>query len=462
MTLVPFLHNIPDLAEVPTDDITWLAEHSQVQAFEKGDLLFETDKPADHLLIVLKGHFTIFVDRQGHRQEVSDLSPGSISGVLPYSRMVKATGIGQAKGSAEVLRLHRQHFPEMIAEHFSLTQALVHVMTNRVRMFSVLQSQNEKLLSLGKLSAGLAHELNNPASAIVRSAHSLQQHLQHQPDNFKQVMRLTLSAGQIDAIGALLSAKLAGHQASCSSLMAKTEAEDELQDWLDDHDIADADDLIEQFVDYDITPEDLASLAQEHSSEQLSTILHWLASQVNTERMVNEIKDASGRIAELISSIKSYTHMDQSKDRQPVDVHAALRNTCIMLKHKFKRYNVQLVEDFAPDLPQVRALPGELNQVWTNLVDNALDALEETANATLTLATSYDEHFVRVNVIDNGPGVPEPVQNQIFDPFYTTKTLGKGTGLGLDVALKIVQQHRGEIKLKSEPGKTVFGVCLVR
>lgn len=457
---VEFLSKIEVLQNVPASQLEWFISKSETVTIPEGDFLFESGKPADHVLIVLSGKYIIYIDRQGKRREVSEVLPGDISGVLPYSRMVKAGGYAQCLERSEVLTMHRDHFPEMIKEHYELTQAFVHVMNNRIRTFTTLQNQNEKLMSLGKLSAGLAHELNNPASAIVRSSNALRDHLKSQPDKFKKVIGIRMSNEQIDTVNDVLFSKIGNHQASCLSLMARADVEDELTDWLEDHGIEDAYELVENLVEFGFSIDDLDRIKEKTGEEYLPPVIGWIEGSLSTEKMVEEIQDASNRISELITSIKSYTHMDQSGDRQLVDLHDGIRSTCIMLKHKFKKNQVELVEEFADDLPRVKALPGELNQVWTNIIDNALDVLGDVEGAKLTIYSRKDREFVRVSIIDNGPGIPDDVKTKIFDPFFTTKELGKGTGLGLDVVMKIVQAHRGDVKVRTEAGRTEFEVCL--
>lgn len=457
---VEFLHKIEVLENVPLEQLEWFISKSETITYEEGEFLFEAEKPADHVQIVLSGKFIIYLDRQGKRREVSEMLAKDITGVLPYSRMVKAGGYSKCLEKAEVLRVHRDHFPEMIKEHYELTQALVHVMNNRIRTFVTLQNQNEKLMSLGKLSAGLAHELNNPASAIVRSSNALRNHLKSQPDKFKKVIGIRMTDEQIDTVNDVLFSKIGSHTASCLSLMARADVEDELTDWLEDHGIEEAYELVENLVEFGFTTDDLDRIEEKTGEEFLPPVIGWIESSLATEKMVEEIQDASNRISELITSIKSYTHMDQSGDRQLIDIHEGVRSTCIMLKHKFKRNQVELVEELADDLPKVKALPGELNQVWTNIIDNALDVMGDVEGAKLTIKSWQDREFVRVSIIDNGPGIPEEIKNRIFDPFFTTKELGKGTGLGLDVVMKIVQAHRGDVKVRTEPGRTEFEVCL--
>jgi signal transduction histidine kinase len=175
--------------------------------------------------------------------------------------------------------------------------------------------------------------------------------------------------------------------------------------------------------------------------------------------MVQDIQESARRIADLVSSVKTFTHMDRGADKQYADIRIGIKNTLIMLLYKIKKGNITLVKQYDESLPPVKALIGELNQVWTNLIDNALDAMEANGKGTLTIKTEKDREFVQVSIIDDGPGIPEDIKTRIFDPFFTTKGMGKGTGMGLEVVQRIVKQHNGSIKVKSVPGRTEFIVC---
>jgi signal transduction histidine kinase len=191
----------------------------------------------------------------------------------------------------------------------------------------------------------------------------------------------------------------------------------------------------------------------------MSPVFNWINSNLVTERMVTDIQESSQRISDLVKSVKNFTHMDQGKGREPTDIHSGIRNTLTMLQFRLKKGNIELTEEFDEGLPKVVAMVGELNQVWTNLIDNALDAMEATGKGRLTIRTEKEHKFVKVSVIDNGLGIPGDIQSRIFDPFFTTKEIGKGTGLGLDVVTRIVRQHNGTVRVNSVPGRTAFVVC---
>jgi signal transduction histidine kinase len=452
------LRNIPGLLMVPEDQLQWLVDEGEILHLKEGEFLFRPDEPADYLQIIFEGRIRTYISQQGQNQELIVMEPGTITGLLPYSRMKQNRANGVVVKPAVVLRFHRSKFPALIKTRYELTEALVHEMTNRVRSFTALQQQNEKLMALGKLSAGLAHELNNPAAAVVRSAQELKAHLGYQPEKFKKVIKMRLDDAVVDQVNETLFARLAKVEQPHLSLMEKTEREDDLMDWLEDQEIKDADEIASTLVEFGFAEDDLEEVLDRVGEDAFGPVIAWMNNVLATEKLVQEIKDASTRIADLVGSIKSYTHMDRDQDKQLVDLHDGIRITANILKHKFRQNGVQLIESFGPEVPKVPGYPSSLNQVWTNLIDNALDALAGQKDGKIEVSSCRLGSTVVVQVIDNGPGIPEEDQSLIFDPFFTTKELGKGTGMGLDVVHKIVQRHRARIAVDSAPGRTEFKI----
>jgi signal transduction histidine kinase len=312
------------------------------------------------------------------------------------------------------------------------------------------------MMALGKLSAGLAHELNNPASAVVRGSASLLKHLKLVPDAFKRVMALKLSVDDVTYVSDKLFSVVCKDEKPTLTMMERSEKEDDVLDWLDDHAVENSQEIAENLVDFGFSVADLDDFKKHIPEEALSSVFGWINNNLVTEKMVIDIEEASRRIAELVGAVKTFTHMDQGHGKQYADIHNGIRNTLTMLQHKIKQSGVKVEELFDTTLPQVNAMIGELNQVWTNLIDNALDAMEAGGKGVLQIKTGRAKDCVQVCIIDNGPGIPEDIKSRIFDPFFTTKEAGKGTGLGLDVVTNIVKQHNGKIKVESEPGRTAF------
>lgn len=456
-----WLKSLEILSTVPEDQLQWLLDNSVDNVFEDGEFLMQPGEPMSGPHITVEGSMRFFMMQSGFRREFTVVGPGNVTGYLPFSRGKISKGYAQAIGKLQLRSFNTEMIPEMIKNHYELTQALVNIMTTRIRDFTALQQQNEKMMALGKLSAGLAHELNNPASAIVRDSLTLKKHLEQEPENVKVIFSIKMEPGQVDAISDTLFQLLDNKNTTRLSLKQRTHREDEIVDWFDEHGVENGYDMAESFVDFNCTIETLETFKKNVPENNLSHVLTWISDMLITEKMVRDIQESARRIAELVSSVKTFTHMDRAQDKQYADIHIGIRNTLTMLGYKIRKGNITVVEDFDESLPEVKALIGELNQVWTNLIDNAIDAMEPEGKGTLTIKTRRDREFVEVFIVDDGPGVPPDIQTMIFDPFFTTKEMGKGTGMGLEVVQRIVKQHRGSIKVKSEPGHTVFSVCFL-
>ncbi len=464
---VQIIPKTPDLAltlqsfetfkDISIDALQWLVDRSAYKLYPCGVKMFSSGMSVDHMQVIIQGKYSVWREQNGQRRELGVWGSGYLTGVLPFSRMKVAKAEGVALEDTYSLELHRDCFTEMVNVSYELTQALVGSMSNRIREFSSMQSQNEKLMALGKLSAGLAHELNNPASAIVRSAKELYQSIHSTPEKFKSVITIRITPEQTDQVNAILFEKLR-NPIDELSLLDRQDAFDDLTDWLEDHDIDDGDDLVETFVDYGVTPEDLTEIEDILEGEGLRVILWWIESTLSLEKLVNEIQESADRIAELVSSVKEYSHMDPGSAMEYTDIRDGIKNTTLILKHKIKEKQIQVNKEFDPNLPKFKAFVGELNQVWTNLIVNAIDAMDK--GGTLTLRTYLEGDYICASVNDTGHGIPKEIQGEIFDTFFTTKSVSEGTGMGLDITRRIVERHNGTISVTSEPGNTTFSICL--
>ncbi|SFE34435.1 Cyclic nucleotide-binding domain-containing protein [Chitinophaga sp. CF118] len=458
---VEWLQSIEAIKDVPADQLQWLIDQSEQVTIPAGGFLFKAGGPMENTNFIISGKVRICrIMNNKEAQEVARFEEKSIIGYLPFSRGLVSANDCEAIVDTEVMNFPLGRMNNLIKSHFELTQALVHIMTNRVRDFAAYIQQNEKMVALGKLSAGLAHELNNPAAAVVRGAVSLKKHLQLLPETFKDIISIRMSPEDVDIVNDRMFAVLNRNEHPTLSLMQRSDKEDELTEWLDDHNINNSIELAENFVEFGFGIADLEAFKEHIPTPFLPPIFNWINKNLVTERMVSDIEDASSRIAHLVNSIKTFTHMDQGLEKQLTDIHSGIQNTLTILQYKLRKNNIELIQHFDTNLPAITAHVGQLNQVWTNLLDNALDAMEVNQKGILEIRTEIDGDCIQITITDNGPGIPADVKSKIFDPFFTTKEVGKGTGLGLDIVNQIVRRHRGTIRVNSVPGHTEFIVHL--
>ncbi|MDQ0593862.1 signal transduction histidine kinase [Chryseobacterium ginsenosidimutans] len=454
------LQQFDALIAVPQDQLEWLEEHSKIIDYADGEFINEEGSKIDGPNFILEGRVSLFIKQGNENREISVLSKGNIFGYLPYSRGVIAGVNIQAIGTVKIMSFNTDEINSMIRDQFELTQALVHIMNNRIREFTALQQQNDKMAALGKLAAGLAHEINNPAAALVSDSLSLRQHLRLEPKAFKELTSLHLEAFQVDGVVEELMKILAVTDKPVLSLKEKSKKEEAIADWLDERNVKNAEEISEIFVDFNFTFENLKTFEDLIPENGRSSVFNWLLNILVTEKMIQDIQISSERIAELIKSIKIYTHMDRGSDKMRSNIHDGIRNTISILGHKLRKGNVELDERYDETLPLVMVYPGQLNQVWTNIIDNALDSMETNKKGKIVITTERDREFVKIMVNDNGPGIPDNIKSKIFDPFFTTKEIGKGTGMGLETVQRIILRHKGSIKVESVPGSTTFTICI--
>jgi len=444
------------LGVAPRDELAWLASHGTLRLLDGGDWLASKNESVEGLFVVLSGRIAIFVDRGAGPRKVMEWQEGDVTGQLPYSRMVTPPGETVAQEPSAILVVHRDHFRDMIQACHEVTSILVHTMIDRARVFTSSDLHDEKMISLGKLSAGLAHELNNPASAIERSAALLEERLEDAERAARALGASPLTDAQLAAIDAVRESCLATRAPGVRSPIEQAEREEAIADWLADRGLEVA--TAEGLADTAVTFEALELIAGAVEGPALNAVLRWAAAGCSVRSLASEIQEAAMRISGLVTAIKGFTHMDHATVAEPVDLVQGLGNTVAVLKSKARSKSVAVMVDTPPGLPRVRGFVGELNQIWANLIDNALDAVPDSGRVEVRAA--LDEQGVVVRIVDNGPGIPPEIRERIFDPFFTTKPVGLGTGLGLDIVRRLVRHNDAEITVDSRPGRTEFRVVL--
>ena len=444
------------LGKAPREELEWLIAHGEIRRLAANDIFRPKGSRAEFLWVVLSGRIAIYIDRGAGRHKAMEWGEGDVSGVLPYSRLLNVPGDSIAQEPTTLLSVHRDHLPEMIQTCHEITSILVHVMLDRARIFNASDLHDEKMVSLGKLSAGLAHELNNPASAIERGAALLVGKIEDAEKAARQLGGAHLSDAQLAAVDGTRESCLVTRVSGVRSPIQQAEREDAIADWLSDHrlDGGSAEALAESAV----TIEALDRLASAVDGPALDTVVRWTAGACTVRALAREIQEAAVRISGIVMAVKGFTHMDQATVAEPLDLGRGLDNTVAVLRSKAKSKSAAVSVEVEPGLPRVRGFVGELNQVWGNLIDNALDAIPE--GGRIDVSASRENRSVVVRIVDNGTGIPDNVKDRIFDPFFTTKPMGQGTGLGLDIVRRLVMHNDGEISVESRPGRTEFRVVL--
>jgi len=458
MTLVDELRAVPLLAGFTDAQVAALAAAGTEETYEPGARLFDEGRPADDWWVLLSGRIDL-VRRIGHDEAVMatmETAGQWAGGFRAWDEHGIYMGSARVLEPSRVFRLTAPELARLGQDWFPFAVHLLRGLIGTARRIEHNARQREALVALGTLAAGLAHEINNPASAAVRSIGALQQSSDDVFASLQQLAGEGISASQFVALDEL---RRSIDVASAPTGVALADLEESLLDWLGDHAV-DRDWVIAPaLAAAGVAPGWLDRVASALPGTALQAGLEWVASSVTTAGLIAEAQDATRRISDLVAAVKSYSQLDRAAV-QDVRVVDGLESTLIMLGHQL-RGGVTVVRDYDDSVPTVTANPGELNQVWTNLIDNAVDAMD--GSGTLTLRTTADEHHVVVEVCDTGAGMTDDVAAHAFDPFFTTKEVGKGTGLGLDISRRIVvERHGGAIDVRSEPGHTVVAVRLPR
>jgi len=457
------LKDVVAVKDLPDDVLQWILDHSEYHEYEDGCLVRKFGEPVNEMYFLLEGGINFYMDVNGRQvfyfSFVNDSTSGGVSGLLPYSRMKTSPGYSYSVGKLRLLLMDKKHFPELERLSPDLIQKLIGYMTERARSFATMQLQHEKVNALGKLSAGIAHELNNPAAAINRISAELSKRVKLNYELTEKMLSCGIGAEQVQSIRKLVDAKAKNTAGSNKlSAMQRLENEDNIDDWLQKKGINISREAAETFAEAGFSDKDLESIVNNSGKDVLAQLIYWLENLLSSQRIIKDLEEASTRISTLVSAIKSHVHMDRTNELQPTNIHTDIDNTITLLGYKIREKNITVNKTYCKDLVDIPAYIGELNQVWTNIIDNAIYAVDQ--NGELTIETSCDSKNVKVKIIDNGAGISKEIMPRIFDPFFTTKNVGQGTGIGLDLVNRIVKHHNGEIKVESVPGRTEFAVCI--
>jgi signal transduction histidine kinase len=448
-------------ADLPDDQLKWFADSSEDRRYAAGDVVFQKGDKPTAMLVYLEGEVHAYWDETDHDIVYiakSGEESREVTGMLPFSRMTELQVTGRAVTNVRLLWFPVELFPEMMQRMPVLVQRLVWILSDRVREATTLDQQQDKLMALGKLSAGLAHELNNPAAGATRAANDLIETLKELRAADMRLCSHELTEKQQGSIFAF-EREAIDHTANAPQLnsLDQSDREDEVSAWLEAHEIADAWKLSPNLVEAGLDSPALEQLLGELPRTAMADVLARVNSQLAAAKLASEIKTATGRISELVGAIKEYSYMDQASV-QELDVHKGLENTLLILRYKLRKKDISVTRDFDESLPHIKAYGSELNQVWTNLIVNAVDAM--STGGKLKVRTKREPTDILVEIRDNGKGIPASARSRIFEPFFTTKSVGEGTGLGLDTVARIIRKHRGNIRFESKPGDTCFQVRL--
>ena len=453
-----FLKKVPLFSDLPEADLKHLCGMVQEVRLSPREELFAEGTVGDAAYVIMEGELEILKQSSGREVLLAVRHPGEVIGEIALLEESPRMASARARTDVLLAAISKEQLDHLLNSSISASNAMFQVILGRLHNTESMLRQSERMAQLGTLTAGVAHELNNPAAAVQRGAGQLEETL-------AQFGRAQLALGQIDLAEAQQSAlrdlterarEKAGRPAELDAL-ARSDLEYELETWLEQYDVPDAWEVAPSLVNLGYDGASLTGITELFSGEQLPSVIVWLHATYTAYNLLAEVGQGAGRISDIVKSLKSYSYLDQAPV-QAVDIDKGLDDTLLILRSKLTS-GINVRREYLPDLPQIQGYGSELNQVWTNLIDNAADALD--GHGDVTIRTRKNADSVVVEIEDNGPGIPPEIQSRVFDSFFTTKPPGKGTGLGLDISYGIVvNKHRGDIKLKSEPGMTRFEVWL--
>lgn len=458
MELKGFLKRVPLFTDLPEEDLQRLSEVIEKVRLTAGDELFRQGSNGDRAYVIQEGEIEILKESQGRNVLLAVRKEGEVIGEMSLLQEAPRMASARAKKESVLLALGQEHLDELLDMSPSAARALLHTITARLSATESMLRQSEKIAQLGTLTAGVAHELNNPSAAVQRGAGQLKTAIDQFQETTRELSSVELSKDQQEMLEALdREAHASASQPDGLDSITRSDREAEVEEYLETREIQQAWDYAPALVSMGIETGQLDTLVGKFDKSTFTMVLAWVKARYEVYGLLEEVEQGAKQISEIVKALKTYAYLDQAPV-QMVDVHEGLDNTLVMLRSRLKD-GVSIRREYDPDLPRIQAYGSELNQVWTNIFDNAIDALDGTGE--IFIRTRSEGQWVIVEILDDGPGIPEDIQSKIFDPFFTTKEPGKGTGLGLDISYTIiVNKHHGDIRVTSRPGRTCFEVWL--
>jgi signal transduction histidine kinase len=444
-----------NLPEADLDQICGMVEEVRLSA---GEELFAEGSQGERAYIIKEGQLEVIKISSGREVLLDVQGVGAVIGEMALLEKVPRMAAVRARTDCVLLAIHHNQLDHLLDTSASAVRAMLQTVLTRWRNTEAMLRQSERMAQLGTLSAGVAHELNNPAAAVRRGASQLRDAIQQTEAAYLQLDQCDLSGTEWEILRELgQQARMQAASPPELDALARSDREAELETWLEGQGVSDAWEYTSTLVNLSYGAAELTALTEHFASDRLPAVIRWLDATYRVSSLLKEVDEGAGRISEIVKALKTYSYLDQGPV-QAVDLHEGLDNTLVILRSKLQP-SISVRREYALGLPKIQAYGSELNQVWTNILDNAADALE--GEGQITIRTRQDGKWVVVEIEDDGPGIPPDIQPRLFDPFFTTKPPGKGTGLGLDISYKIVvHKHRGDIRVTSQPGQTCFQVKL--
>ena len=453
--------NLQDLRKSPLfqglsdEELQRLVDTAEPVSLRAGEILIKQGDPGDCAYVIIEGDFEIQKQAGQSLIKVDVRNPGDVVGEMALLSRVPRSATIIAKTDSQALRIPQEAFENLLSSSSTAAMAVLHWVMARLTQNESLLHQQEKMAALGTMSSGLAHELNNPAAAAQRSASELSKALVKWQALTHQIEAVAVEKNQIEWLNNFMTDVTRRFESPVKlDALEKIDLVDQLQTWLEANGVESAWEVAPAMVNFGW---DIESLEKLRSAPLFGLAIQWLGTGCMMMGLLSEVQQTTERLSQIVRAMKSYTYLDQAPLLE-VDVHEGLENTLVIMQHKLKQ-GIRVKRAYTPDLPRIEAYASELNQVWTNIIDNAVDAMN--GKGEIILRTYAKDDKVVVEIIDDGPGMPESVSSRIFEPFFTTKPPGKGTGLGLHISHDIVaNRHRGQLLVESKPGETRFKVIL--